>query len=327
MKKRRHKLFRSGLIWFCCVSTALPQAFYFAVPPEKREVRNAWSNRTEPALTPVEREKIVNLKELAPEVAIPQLAWYMLKRSNVESRRLAREVIMSFQDWRNIVAETLDSLSQVKTPPDLLGPHWETSSRAAKISKGIDEASYAGFVARRAQAEIFDMLSLFDNSEAVLLLIPYLFDQSLQFMHSSDQMAGAPQHMVLSVLGTMNLPRKPVFKVIYPSTEEQLRAWREWWLRMAPAFGAESPASINASRAEVALLVAKAHPDESKIKELLATSPSEPVDAAATPAVDGEGDRGRNSRNHQWAWLAAVCLAIAAFIFTFRLWEKVPRRK
>lgn len=273
-----------------------------------------------------ERDEILRLTELPPDKAIPRLGWFMvdINRATDESRQISRQEILRFPEWRSILSERLESLSQVKTPPDLFGRNWERLRLKGEFTKRIDEARLAGFHARIEQAEIMDLLSMLDTPEATLVIAPYLFDHSIQYMHSPDQPIGAPNSVALSVIKKLPVPEKPIFKVKYPDEDVKLRAWKEWWLRVAPAFGAEPPVSVNASRAEVALLNSKAHPSGEKLKELRSPAISAPLQSNVAAPAGGEDDRSPTAIKPQWVWGGALFLVAMAFVLVSRMWKGPP---
>ena len=178
--------------------------------------------------------------------------------------------------------------------------------------------------ARMTQYEILWLLERLDTPEAALLVSPYLFDRSPYFKYSPDQPLGALNSFAAGTLDKMPLQDKPVYSVPFPGGNERVRAWQEWWIRMAPVFGAEAPASVNASRAEVALLNSKAHPNEEKLKELRTAATSVPQHSEVTVLVD-EGDaNGPIPIRPQWVWFGALCFVALAFILVFRMWKKGP---
>ena len=260
------------------------------------------NRKTGQALSPNERDEILRLKELPPDQAIPRFGWYMVRinRATEESRQLARQEILRSPEWRIILSERLESLSQVKTPPDLFGRNWERLWHKSEMTERIDEARLAGFHARIEQAEIIDLLSMLDTPEAALVIAPYLFDQSIQYWHSPDQLMDAPNSIALSAIKMLPVPEKPIFKVKYPDEDVMLRAWREWWVRMAPAFGAEAPRSAEASRAEVALLNSKARPDTAKLKELIDSAIPPPTQI--TTSLKNPVSADEDSVTAVWVW-------------------------
>ena len=184
-----------------------------------------------------------------------------------------------------------------------------------EMAERRDNARWAGFEARRAQDEIFELLVLLKTPEAALLISPYLFDTSLGFTPDGCLMAGAPNSMALSKIHKLPVPEKPTFKVLYPDHDTLLRAWQEWWLRMAPAFDAEPPSAITVTRAEVVALNAKVHPDPKKLEELMATAvvrPFAPVvpDTADVPQTPGP----------IWLWIlpAMLLCLVATAVYGFR---------
>ena len=132
---------------------ALPQEYYFFKAPEDRDIRVAWLNRVKQP-----PDLVLNLKDLPAEQAIPRIGWFMshLNRPTAESQRIGRQEILKFPEWRKILSDKLEALSQIKTPPDLFGPDWRRLSMSREMAKQRDDAKWGGFKARSAQGRFLN---------------------------------------------------------------------------------------------------------------------------------------------------------------------------
>ena len=83
---------------------------------------------------------------------------------------------------------------------------------------------------------------------------------------------------------------------------------------MAPAFGAEPPSGITATRAEVMALNAKARPDPKRIEELIAAAIATPLAAILPDTTDVP-----QTPYPIWLWimLAMLLLLLATAMYGF----------
>ena len=82
-------------------------------------MRVAWLNRVKQPLGLVS-----SLKELPAEEAIPRIGWFMsdINRPTDESRKLGRELILQFPEWRRILSEKLSRLRRSRRRLIYSGP-------------------------------------------------------------------------------------------------------------------------------------------------------------------------------------------------------------
>ena len=297
-----------ALIGFVTPTLALDRFF---TPPPASPALDArdWFNRRAEPLNEVERAELDRIKSLPPERAFNHLGWIMFNRRHPEAQKLIRQLILEIPNWPTFLVKELDALAKVKTPRELFGPDYDTyisrmgPGRAPLPAafKNMDYDAMCHLIGKTdrtaldaylSQQQIFSVLSVLDRPEAALLIIPFLFDRRPDLVHSFDSGTISPEAMARIALGRMNLPGKPFKKLPNHTYEElvELPVWQEWWLRMAPVFGAESPGTITATREEVAALNAKAKVDPAKVEAAavaFAKAPSLPIDTLpANPPPD-----------------------------------------